>query len=83
MDLPFITKKGALLNPAQLRAKKIAEENKERFEKIAQRLLDVASEENVTVIELPIIVSVMTGKINNSFNGAEIKQILKLGKEKL
>lgn len=69
------------LDPAKLRAEQIARENKERFEEIAQRLLDVLGEEKVTVIELPVIVSMLTGKVNKSIDGAEIEQILKLGKE--
>lgn len=81
--IPFFGKKAELLDPAQLRAKQIAEENKERFERIAQRLLGVLGEEKVTVIELPAIVSMLTGKVNQRIDGAKIEQILKLGKDKL
>ena len=73
--------KNALLNPAQLRAEAIAREHKERFERIAKRLLDVVVEEKVTVVELPVIVGMMTGKVNNHIDGAEIEQILNLKKD--
>lgn len=69
-----------VLDPAQLRAQQIAKEHKERFEKIAQRLLDIVVEENVTVVELPVIVGIMTGKVNFHIDGAEIEQILNLKK---
>ena len=82
--LPRLIKKTALepeFDPAKLRAKQIARENKERFERIAQRLLEVLGEEKVTVIELPVIVSILTGKVNQRIDGAEIEQILNLNEE--
>ena len=63
---------------AQSRAKKIDTEQEKRYEKIAQRLLDVASEENVTVVELPKIVSIMTAKVNQKIDSAEIAKLLNL-----
>ena len=73
--------KDALLDPAKLRAEAIAREHKERFERIAKRLLEIVVEEKVTVIELPVIVGMMTGKVNNHIDGAEIEQILNLKKD--
>ena len=63
---------------AQSREKKIDTEQEKRYEKIAQRLLDVASEENVTVVELPKIVSIMTAKVNQKIDSAEIAKLLNL-----
>ena len=71
----------SLLNPAQLRADQIVREHKERFDRIAQRLLDIVVEEKVTVVELPAIVQIMTGKVNLHIDGAKIEQVLNLGKE--
>lgn len=71
--------KEALLDPAQMRAQAIAREHKERFERIAQRLLDVVIEEKVTVVELPVVVAMMTGKVNTKIDGAEIQEIINLG----
>ena len=73
--------KEALLDPAKLRAEEIAREHKERFERIAKRLLDVVIEEKVMVIELPVVVALMTGKINNKWDGATVEEVLKLGKK--
>jgi len=73
--------KEALLDPAKMRAEAIAKEHKKRFERIAQRLLDVVVEEKVKVIELPVIVGMMTGKVNLQIDEAEIEQILNLNKK--
>lgn len=66
------------IDPAQMRANAIAKEHKERFEKISQRLLDVVVEEGVTVVELPVIIGMLTAKVNMKIDGAKIEQILKL-----
>lgn len=71
----------AILDPAKLRAEQIANEHKERLERIAKRLLDVVVEEKVTVLELPMIVSLMTGRVNFYIDEADIEQILNLGKK--
>jgi len=83
MEKPKFTlpSKDALLDPAKLRAEAIAKEHKERFERIAKRLLDVVVEEKVTVVELPVIISMMTGKVNFHIDGAEIEKILDLNKK--
>lgn len=67
-----------LENPSQLRQEAVAKENAERFEKIAKRLLDILVEEKATVVELPVIISLISGKVNKSVNDASINQILKL-----
>jgi len=77
--MPFLNKNNPL-DPAKLRADAIVKEHQERFERIAKRLLDVVVEEKVTVVELPTIVSMMTGKVNFHIDGAEIEKILKLNK---
>lgn len=69
------------LDFAKLRADAIAKEHKERFERIAQRLLDVVIEEKVRVVELPVIVSMMTAKVNYQIDESDIEQILNLGKK--
>ena len=69
---------GSVLDPAQLRAEEIAQEEKKRFEKIADKLAEVLDNEKATVEELPAIVSTLTSKLNNKFNKAGIKQILNL-----
>lgn len=86
MDNPFKKPKFTLpaegmLDPAKMRADQIAREHKERFERIAKRLLDVVVEEKVKVVELPVIVGMMTGKVNFQIDEAEIEKILNLNKK--
>ena len=78
---PKIILPGQPLDMAKLRADQIAREHKERFERIAQRLLDVVIEEKVRVVELPVIIGMMTGKVNFQIDEAEIEQIINLGKK--
>lgn len=71
----------SLLDPAQLRANQIAREHKERLERISQRLLDVVIEEKVKMTELPVIVGMMTSKVNYQIDEAEIEKILNINKK--
>lgn len=75
--IPLLGKK---LDPAQLRAKQIAEEQKKRYEEIAQKILDVVIQEKVTVVELPVIISILTRKVNVKIDKAEVEKILNLDK---
>lgn len=82
MDKPkFTLPKEGLLDPAKMRAEQIAREHKERFERIAKKMLDIVIEEKVKVVELPVIVGMMTGKVNFQIDKAEIEQILNLNKK--
>lgn len=69
------------LDPSQLRQEAIAKENAERFEKISKRLLDILVEEKATVVELPVIISIIDSKVNVKIKKAEINQILKLNEK--
>ena len=66
------------LDPARLRTQKIAQEEEKRFEEIVKRIIKILKEEKVTVHELPLIVSLITGKLNNKFDGADVEKILGL-----
>jgi len=70
-----------ILEMAQKRAKKVEGEQEKRYEEIAQKLLDIVIEEKVTVVELPKIVSIITGKVNQYIDKAEIEQILNIKKD--
>ena len=70
-----------IFEQAQQRARKIAAEQEKRYEEIAQKLLDIIVKEKVTVVELPKIVLIMTGKVNQHIDKAEIEQILNLDEE--
>jgi len=70
-----------ILEMAQKRAKKVEGEQEKRYDEVAQKLLDIVIEGKVTVVELPKIVSIMTGKVNQHIDKAEIEQILNLNKE--
>lgn len=84
MDKPkaiFKIPSDSLLDPAKLRMEAVAKEHKDRFERIVQRLLDVVIEEKVRVVELPVIVSMMTGRINYEWDEALVEKVLKMNKK--
>jgi len=65
-------------DPAHARANAIAREAQERFNKISDRLMEILKEEKVTVVEFPLIISNLAGKVNEKIDGAEIEKILNL-----
>lgn len=76
----FTVPGAGLLDPARLRAEQIAKEAKDRFKRIRDRIMDIMIEEKVKVIELSVIVSMLTGKINHEWDDALIEDVLKLNK---
>ncbi len=66
---------------AQLRAKQVAKEAKERFGQITDKLLDVILEEKVKVFELPVIVSMLTDRVNHEWDNALVADVLDLNKK--
>ena len=65
-------------NPEQIRARQIAEEERKRFQEIADKIIQLLKKESVLVDELPQIVQVITNRINLKFGKAEIDKILDL-----
>jgi len=70
-----------IFEQAQNRAKKIAAEQEKRYEEVAEKILEVVIQEAVTVKELPLIVSILTGRINAKFDEAKIDKILNLNEK--
>ena len=65
-------------SPEQIRARQIAEEERKRFEEIADKIIQLLKKESVLVDELPQIVQVITNKVNLKIGKAEIDKILDL-----
>ena len=65
-------------SPEQLRAKAIAEEERKRFQEIADEVIQLLKKESVLVDELPQIVQLITNRINLKFGKAEIDKVLGL-----
>ena len=65
-------------NPEQLRARQIAEEERKRFQEIAEKIIELLKKESVLVDELPQIVQVITNRINLKFGKTEIDKIFEL-----
>ena len=57
---------------------KLAEEEVKRLQEIADKVENILIKENVTIKELPLITSLLTGKINNKFDQTSIEKLLKL-----
>jgi len=70
-----------IFEQAQNRAKKIAAEQEKRYEEVTEKILEVVIQEAVTVKELPLIVSILTGRINAKFDEAKIDKILNLNEK--
>ena len=71
-----------LVNSARAKTEQIAKEHQERVKKVVKKLLDIMIEEGVIITELPIIVQLLTDRVNSHINGAKIRQILELNKPK-
>ena len=69
---------GGILNPSQLRAKAIMEEERKRLGEIAEKVIAVLNKEKVSVEELPRIVQMITGRINQKIDKSNIETILNL-----
>jgi hypothetical protein len=67
-----------LLDPAKLRADAIAKEQGERYEEIVKQFLDIIIKENMTVEELPLLVQLLTNRINRKIDLAHVEKILNL-----
>ena len=67
-----------LIDPAQMRAEQIAEEEVKRFMEIADKLTEILIENSVLVSEIPLVVGIMTKKINEKIDKSEVDKILKL-----
>ena len=65
-------------SPEQIRARQIAEEERKRFEEIADKIIQLLKKESVLVDELPQIVQLITNKVNLKFSKMEIEKILDL-----
>ena len=65
-------------SPEQLRAKAIAEEERKRFQEIADEVIQLLKKESVLVDELPQIVQLITNKVNLKIGKAEIDKVLDL-----
>ena len=65
-------------SPEQIRARQIAEEERKRFEEIADKIIQLLKKESVLVDELPQIVQIITNKINLKFGKTEIDKVLDL-----
>jgi len=65
-------------NPEQLRARQIAEEERKRFQEIAEKIIELLKKESVLVDELPQIVQVITNRINLKFGKTEVDRVLNL-----
>jgi len=67
----------SLLDPSRLRTKQIQEEEDKRFNEIADKLLEVLSNEKVLVSEISRIMVVLTNKINMKFDNSLVEKIIK------
>ena len=65
-------------SPEQIRARQIAEEERKRFQEIADKIIQLLKKESVLVDELPQIVQVITNKVNLKIGKAEIDKVLDL-----
>ena len=65
-------------SPEQIRARQIAEEERKRFQEIADKIIQLLKKESVLVDELPQIVQVITNKVNLKFGKTEIDKVLDL-----
>jgi len=78
MEKPFKKPFAGIIDPAQIRAKQIAEEEQKRFEKIADQIIEILKKENVIIEEMPRIYQTINAKLNKKMDKAEIEKILKL-----
>jgi hypothetical protein len=61
-----------------LKSEQVAEEQEKRLREIADKLFVLLAEEKVIVDELPIIVSILTNKVNNKIDKSEINKIMNI-----
>jgi len=61
-----------------MRAKQVAEEERKRFEEMAEEIIKILKKNNVTVEELPRIIQIVTEKVNNKIDKASIGKVLSL-----
>ena len=61
-----------VIDPKKLQQDKVAEEEQARFEAIAEKVLDILSEEKVLLEEIPRVMTTLTGLINGNIDKAEV-----------
>ena len=73
---PF--KKLKTLDITELQRQSLEHAEQERYNKIAEKIIEILIENKVLTNEIPRVVAILTGKINSKIDKALVNTILKL-----
>ena len=71
-------KKFKTLDITELQRQSLEHVEQERYDKIAEKIIEILIENKVLTNEIPRVVAILTGKINSKIDKALIDVILKL-----
>lgn len=66
-----------ILDPALIRQRAIQREEENRFQKIAEQIIEILKKENVLISEYPRLISIIGSLINNKIDKLSIEKIIK------